>query len=170
MPLQCAILYVLMPACQCQRTRAGFEVDFVAIRRQLSAAGLDAEGATAQVSAPAPGKFGADDDPVTYLVFVHHIIREYTLVVTHGRKRVFHALPRLLTALIEHGGDVARISEAAAGKRSADPTAAAMLHRLNKQATREQAHVRVRPVAYSAGFAAPRSYQWLVLPQEKKSS
>ena len=64
------------------------------------------------------------------------------IVAGHGRKRVFHALPRLLTALIEHGSDVARITEAAAGKRSADATAAAMLNRLNKHATEEQVNVR----------------------------
>ena len=84
----------------------------------------------------------AQEDPHTYVDFVRPIIAAYSNVVIHGRKRALHALPRLLTALVEFGADSVKVDAALAGK-GASGAAAAMLERLKQAAEQHLGEVRL---------------------------
>jgi hypothetical protein len=47
-----------------------------------------------------------------FFEFVPLIVREYGQAAIHGTKRVLHALPRLLTVLIEFGHDAQHVADA----------------------------------------------------------
>jgi hypothetical protein len=86
---------------------------------------------------------------------VRHFVRELSLVVAHGRKRVFHALPRLLTAIIELGADCLKLDDGA-GKKGAGP-AGAMLDRLQRALTTHYPTVR-----FSCAWLQSSVYKQLV--------
>lgn len=73
-----------------------------------------------------------------YLEFAPLIIREYSQVVLHGSKRVQHALPRLLTLLIEFGHDAHRLTQG----QSSDTGSALMFTRLKNSVTQQSPIVR----------------------------
>ena len=116
--------------------------------RQLSEAGLSpGNGAVEHVAAlPVSNTAKAQKAAAAqslYFEVVPLIIKEYSQVVLHGNKRVQHALPRLLTLLIEFGHDAHRISQ-----RQAQPTAASSVVIFNrlKSSVTQQSQI-VRPIS-----------------------
>jgi hypothetical protein len=73
---------------------------------------------------------------------MRHLVSAYSSVVHHGSKRAFHALPRLLTAMIEFGTDVSRIESAAAAARQPIGAAGEMLELLRLAVNQQSDSVR----------------------------
>eukprot|EP00892_Ulva_mutabilis_P006464 jgi/Ulvmu1/418/UM001_0425.1 len=85
--------------------------------RQHVRAGLVSSGSGGGASAAntPPGTPAAKALPgsqATYLEYVKPIIEAYSEAVALGSKRVLHALPRLLTALLEFGSDAVLVKQA----------------------------------------------------------
>lgn len=88
--------------------------------RQHARAGLATGGGAAANTPPAtPAAKAAPGSSATYLEYVKPIIEAYSEAVALGSKRVLHALPRLLTALLEFGSDAVLVR--AAAKKSPRP-------------------------------------------------
>lgn len=98
-------------------------------------------GVSGAQAPPVATAIAAQEDPNTFVDFVRPIIVAYSNVVIHGRKRALHALPRLLTALVEYGADVMKI-EAALSAKGSSGTAAAMLDRLTQAVAQQNGEVR----------------------------
>jgi hypothetical protein len=125
--------------------------------RQLSLAGL-AGDSTATSNTPAPSSSGTlKDEPKTFVDFMRHLVSAYSSVVHHGSKRAFHALPRLLTAMIEFGTDVSRIEAAAAAARQPAGAAAEMLERLKLAVNQHSDSVRALCLLYPPPLASDAS-------------
>jgi hypothetical protein len=103
-------------------------------------AGL-ASDSTSMQNAP-KGSGAVREDPKTFVDFMRHLVSAYSSVVNHSSKRAFHALPRLLTALIEFGTDVVRIEAAAAAARQPAGSAGEMLERLRLAVNQQSDPVR----------------------------
>ena len=111
------------------------------MRRQFTVAGLTTEASASAISQTAARSVSGADSAGTCFDFLRDIVVEFGAVVQHGAKRLFHALPRLLTVLVEYGNDAVVLEEAARGKRPA-AEAAAMLDRLHR--ARKERHDSVR--------------------------
>lgn len=112
--------------------------------RQHARAGLvtSSSGSAASTPPSTPASKGSSSAQSTYLEYVTPIIEAYSEAVALGSKRVLHALPRLLTALLEFGSDAVLVRQAS--KKSPRPP---MLDTLSS-AMRKQTD-RVRPPAAS---------------------
>lgn len=134
--------------------------------RQLSEAGLSpGNSAPERVAAPLSAANNVKAQKLAaaqslYLEFAPLIIREYSQVVLHGRKRVQHALPRLLTLLIEFGHDAHRISQQQQTQH-ADPTSLMMFNRL-RNSVQQQSQI-VRPFNSTQGLNSLHVHNEVVL-------
>lgn len=82
--------------------------------RQHARAGLAAtSGPPSRTPPSTPASKAASSSSATYLEYVKPLIEAYTEAVALGSKRVLHALPRLLTALLEFGSDAVLVKQAA---------------------------------------------------------
>ena len=110
--------------------------------RQFTVAGLITEttaSALSQTSAVAGSDTRAS---ATCFDYLRDLIGALCAVVQHGTKRLFHALPRLVTLLVEYGDDILRLEEAGGGKAKPAEEAGAMLERLLR--VRKERHDAVR--------------------------
>lgn len=81
--------------------------------RQHARAGLAAgSGAPARTPPTTPASKATPGSSATYLEYVKPLIEAYSEAVALGTKRVLHALPRLLTALLEFGSDAVLVKQA----------------------------------------------------------
>lgn len=132
--------------------------------RQLREAGFPTGGAAPEcMPAPVPGASNAKAQKMAaaqslFFEFAPLIIREYSQVVMHGSKRVQHALPRLLTLLIEFGHDAHLIGQQQQQhQQQAGPASVLMFNRLKTAVHQQSQIVRCLASHLSVDIKVPRN-------------